>query len=75
MLHSLHAYLERTLSAVSCASLLFVPPRSPSRQISNNAVSFILRGVISGAGAVREGAGPSLKAHSIRGVSTSAIFM
>ena len=52
-----------------------VSPRSPSRQISKNAISYFLREVICGAGAVREGAGPSLRAHSIRGASTSAVFM
>ena len=34
---SLHAYLECTKSAVSCASLLFISPRSPSHQISKSA--------------------------------------
>ena len=42
--------------------------------VSNNAGSFFLREVILGAGYVREGAGPSVRAHSIRGVSTSAVF-
>ena len=70
-----HAYLERTKSAGSRASSLFVSPRSPSRQISKNALSFFLREVISGAGAVREVEGSSLRAHSIRGVSTSTLFM
>ena len=40
-----------------------------------NVVSFFLREVISGAGSVREGAGPSVRAHSIHGVSTSAVFI
>ena len=40
-----------------------------------NTVSFSLREVVSGAGAVHEGAVPSLGAHSIRGISTSAAFM
>ena len=31
--------------------------------------------MISGAGSVREGAGPSVRVHNIRGVSTSAVFM
>ena len=36
---------------------------------------YFLCEVIFGAGAVREGAVPSLKAHSIREVSTSAVLM
>ena len=63
---SIRAYLERTKSAVSRASSLFVSLRSPSRQISKNAVSFFLREVISGAGAVYEDMG-TLRVHSIRG--------
>ena len=50
---SLRVALERTKSAVSRASCLFVSPHSPSRHISKNAVSFFLREVISGVGAVR----------------------
>ena len=72
---SLRAYLERTKTAVSRTSSLFVSPRSPSCQISKNALSFFLREVISGAGTVREVAGSSLRAHSICGVSTSTLFM
>ena len=34
-----------------------------------------LREVILGAGSVREGAGPSVRAHSIHWVSTAAVFM
>ena len=71
---SLHAYLEHTKSAVSRASSLFASPRSPSHQISKNEVSFFLREVIPGAGAVREDVG-SLRAHSSRSVATSTMFM
>ena len=59
---------------VSHASPLFVSPRPPSRQISKHALSFFLREVISGAGAVCEVEGSSLRAHSIRGVSTSTLL-
>ena len=72
---SLRAYLKRTESAVSRSSSLFVSPCLPSRQISKNALSYFLREVISGVGAVREVAGSSLRVHSIRGVSTSTLFM
>ena len=54
---------------------MFVSPKCPTRAISKNAISFFLREVISGAGAVREVGSPPLRAHSIRGVSTSAAFL
>ena len=57
------------------ASTLFVSPRSPSRAISKNAISYFLQEVISGDGAVRGDEGPPLRAHSIRRVSTSAAFL
>ena len=46
---ALRAYLERTKSFPARAATLFVSPRS----MSKNAVSYFLREVISGAGAVR----------------------
>ena len=49
-------------------------PKCPNRAVSKNAISFFLREVISGAGAVREAGNPPLRAHSIRGVSSSAAF-
>ena len=74
--HALWAYLDWTKSAVAQSSTLFVSPRSPSRAISKNAVSCFLRELIfSGAGAIRGDEGPPLRAHSIRGVSTSAVFL
>ena len=63
-------YLSRTKPAVSRTSSLFVSPHSPSRQVSKNAISYFLCEVIFGAGA-----GPSVRAISIRGVSTSVVFM
>ena len=60
---------------MSRASSLFVSPRLPSRQISKNAISFFLREVISGAGAVREDVCSSVRVHRIRGVSASTVFM
>ena len=47
---ALNIYLRRTSSVVVRASSLFVSPRSPSRPISKNAVSYFLREVISGWG-------------------------
>ena len=52
---------------------LFVSPRRPSRALSKNAVSFFLRDVITAAGASRPEVG-SVRAHDIRGVSTSVAF-
>ena len=72
---SLRAYLEHTKSAVSRASLLFVSSCSLPRQISKNTVSFFLREVISGAGAVREDVGTPLRVHSVGGVATATVFM
>ena len=50
-------------------------PRSPSRPISKNAVSYFLREVISEAGAVRADVAAPLCAHSVRGVATSVSFL
>ena len=73
--HALHGYLELTRSAVARASSLFVSPRSPSWPISKNAVSYFLRKVISDAGAVGGDEGHPMRARSICGVSTSAVFL
>ena len=72
---ALRIYLKRTKGCLRRASSLFVSPRCPTRQISKNAISYFLREVISGAGAVRGSEGQPLRAHSIRGVSTSALFL
>ena len=53
--------------------LLLVSPRSP-RQISKNAVSFFLREIISGAGAVRGDVVTPLRAHSIRGAAITVFL-
>ena len=66
---------RRTKGLVRRPSTLFVSPRRPSHSLSKNAVSYFLREVISGAGALRDNEGLSLKAHSIRGMSTSAVFL
>ena len=71
----LRAYWSVRSQQMSRASLLFVSLRSPYRQISKNVLSFFLQEVILGAGAVREDVGTSLRAHSIRGVGTSTVFM
>ena len=71
---ALNIYLRRMSSVVVRASSLFVSPRSPSRPISKNAVSYFLREVISEAGAIRQDVAAPLRAHSVRGVATSCFF-
>ena len=71
---ALRVYLERTKGVVSRGAGLFVSPSCPTRSISKNAISFFLREVISGAGAIRGAEGPPLRAHSIRGMASSASF-
>ena len=49
--------------------------RKPSRAISKNALSYFIRESISNAGALRSAEGQAPRAHSVRGVSTSAAFL
>ena len=66
-------YLDRTLSLAPSRRRLFVSPSCPMRAMSKNAVSFFLREVIHGAEASRPEVG-MVRAHDIRGVSTSVAF-
>ena len=70
---ALRCYLRRTNSIQARPRRLFVSPRSPSRAMSKNGLSYFLREVICEVGACRE-VGVSIKAHSIRGISTSTAF-
>ena len=71
---ALREYLKRTASFVDHPCRLFVSPRSPSRTMSKNGISFfVLREVIYESGACSE-VGTSFKAHSIRGIATSSAF-
>ena len=70
---ALRIYLDRTRSLAPVRHRLFVSHRCPSRALSKNAVSFFLREVIHAAGAARPEVG-SVRAHEIRGVSTSVAF-
>ena len=72
---ALNIYLRRTSSVVVRASSLFVSPCSPSCPISNNAVSYFLREVISDAVAMRQDVAAPLCAHSVRGIATSVSFL
>ena len=70
---ALRIYVTQTRPLTPVRHRLFVSPRRPSRAMSKNAVSFFLREVIHAAGASRSDVG-SVRAHEIRGVSTSVAF-
>ena len=65
---ALRICLDRTLSLAPSRRRLFVSPSCPTHAMSKNAVSFFLREVIHGAEA------GTVRAHDIRGVSTSVAF-
>ena len=70
---ALSEYVARTSRFVNRSRRLFVSFRSPSRAMSNNGVSYLLREVIVHSGASsNDVAAP--KAHSIRGIATSSAF-
>ena len=66
-------YLDRTRPIAPVCHRLFVSPRRPFHAMSKNAVSVFLREVIHEVGASRPEVG-SVRAHEIRGVSTSVAF-
>ena len=71
---ALRIYLNRSALFSPLPRRLFLSPRRPSRALSKNAISFFfLREVIHEAEAGRPEVGP-VRAHSVRGVSTSAAF-
>ena len=70
---ALRVYLLRTSSVANRPRHLFVSPRSPSRSMSKNGISYFLREVIHEMGASRE-VGIPVCAHSIKGISTSTAF-
>ena len=51
---------------------LFVSPSCPSRALSKNALSYVIRRVIIDSGAAGDGISP--RTHSVRGVATSVLF-
>ena len=73
LVRALRIYLDRTASFSPLPHRLFLSPRRPTRALSKNAVSFFLCEVIHEAEAGRPEVGP-VRAHCIRGVSTSAAF-
>ena len=70
---ALWVYLRRTFSFANCPRHLFVSPCSTSRSMSMDGISYFLRVVIHEAGASRE-VGVPVRAHSIKGISTSTAF-
>ena len=70
---ALRIYLDRLSTLSPLRRRLFMSPSRPSRPLSKNAISFFLRDVLSHAGASRPEVG-RLRAHDIRGVSTSVAF-
>ena len=82
LLSGLHVYLDHTSSLSPHPRSLFVSPRCPSRLLSKNALSFFLRSVILQSLSSAPSSFPSssssgsaaVRAHSIRGVATSAGF-
>ena len=85
--HALRLYLSRTASLSPRPRSLFVSPRSPSRAVSKNTLSFFLRDLIacasssssstSSTGGSMSSSAPSpsaFRAHSVRGVATSWAF-
>ena len=71
---ALREYLRRIPAAVNRPHCLFVSPRTPSRVMSKNGISYFLREVIPEAGASRE-VGVPLHVHSNRGITTSTAFL
>ena len=70
---ALSEYIVRTSSITNRPRRLVVSPRNPSRAMSKNGISFLLREVIVHSGAsLNDAAAP--RAHSIRGIATSSAF-
>ena len=70
---SLSAYLARTSNIANRPRRLFVSPKCPSRAMSKNGISYMLRELIVQSGASSQ-SGQAPRAHSIRGMATSSAF-
>ena len=70
---ALSAYLDRTSGIVNRPRRLFVSSKCPSRAMSKNGISYMLREVIVQSGASLQ-SGQVPRAHSIRGIATSSAF-
>ena len=73
LVRSLREYLRRSSKFVNRPRRLFVSPRCPSRAMSKNGISFLLREVIVQSGASSEEVATP-RADSIRGIATSSAF-
>ena len=70
---ALSEYVARTSRVVNRPRRLFVSSRCPSRAMSKNGISFLLREVIVNSGA-SSGDVAAPRAHSIHGIATSSAF-
>ena len=70
---SLSAYLARTSNIANRPRRLFVSPKCPSRAMSKNGISYMLRELIVQSSASSQ-SGQAPRAHSIRGMATSSAF-
>ena len=70
---AVRVYLRCTEALLPCPRTLFVSPSCPSRALSKNAVFYFIRRVIIDSGAAGDQVSP--RAHSVRGVATSVLFM
>ena len=71
--NALSAYLDRTSGIVDRPRRLFVSSKCPSRAMSKNGISYMLREVIVQSGASLQ-SGQVPRAYSIRGIATSSAF-
>ena len=67
-------YLRRTSSLSPHPRSLFVSPRAPTRPLSKNALSFFIRSVILQSLPSPPSSSSSVRAHTVRAVSTSTAF-
>ena len=72
-IRALRLYIRRVSFFSSRPRHLCVSPRSPSRSMSKNGISYFLREVTHGVGDSRE-VGVPVRALRIRGISTSTAF-
>ena len=70
---ALSVYLDRTSGIVNRPRRLFVSSKCPSRAMSKNGISYMLREVIVQSGASLQ-SGQVPRAHSIRVIATSSAF-
>ena len=75
LVRALRIYLSKTKSLSHCPRQLFVFPRKTNQGVSKNVISYFLRKVILDSGASRSSEGPTPRAHSVRGLATSAAFL